>query len=146
MWWLKWSRFVTLFLTANQPVCIQKVQVMHVLWATSTGEDGTRALQVWVQTGLASLCSRQSLPLKWSLSIFLKETAEACIKRERGNQIRKKILKFPIVLCIASSALQFYKMFRIYLLLYSTFQCIWFSIRFFNNSSEYVSFNHTFQT
>jgi len=43
--------------------------------------------------------------------VFLKETSEACMKRQGGNPNKKKNLQFSIVLHITSSALQFCEIF-----------------------------------
>lgn len=140
MWWLKWSRFVPLFLHAKQAAGIHEAQVVHVLWATFPGEDGTR--QVW------QVCA-QGNHFLWNAvilqNIFLKETSEACIEREGADaNNKKKIFKFPIVLH-TSSALQFSEMCCIYILLYSLFlymhlflKCICFSVRLFNSSAEHI--------
>lgn len=139
MWWLKWSRFLPLFLHAKQAAGIQEAQAVHVLWATFPGEDGTR--QVW------QVCA-QGNHFLWNAvilqNIFWKETTEACLERAEGDANKKKrIFKFPIALHTTSSALQFYEMWCIYILLYTVFLCICFSVRLFYSSAEHVSFHQT---
>ena len=99
------------------------------------------------RSGKSALKAITSFEMQSFSKIFSwKRHLKHVLREKEETQIRKKILKFPIVLHITSSALQFYEMFCIYILLYSMFLCIYFSIRFFNSSAKHVSFNQTLQS
>lgn len=128
--------------------CMQsRLQVSRKLRLCTSSKQHSQERMGPDRSGKSVLKAITSFEMQSSSKIFSgKRHLKHVLREQKEMQIRKKIFKFLIVLHTTSSALQFYEMCCIYILLYSVFLCICFSVRLFNSSAEHVSFHQTFQS